>query len=400
MKPSLLLSCALFVASTAFAQGNATAVSNAPASKAPVSAAEWGERYWQTKAESDRLAWVTALDREGHDFKRRYRPNYGPRGIYKFNRKAKLACFVLTREIVERLGRDTFDEMTDDGPVHFEWWRTESGEVDYRHSAPTNWEVFVQAYRGKKEKNPKPEANVHFSTSFPKRGIASLSVAHHRADWVAGPYANYPFPTNEIRAANNFVFAVREALPLLGFDQSGTMEGSVWLGTFDSNFPDGHTDFPPHFHIIPSCRDGKQVHHFYVRREDGRITSDCYQDMSTVVDVWDRAETILPGAEFPCYDGKGHVAFRVKMLADGSGLELMTADCGRCVRVVGDRPCELVRVEIREGNEWHLATTVSVQDDPLKGEMRTPEGIVNYDSKTGRRINRDEKQKKEEVRND
>ena len=349
-------------------------------------AAELGARYWRTKSEADRFAWVSALEREGHDFKRRYRPDYGPRGIYKFNRAAKLACFVITREISEKLGKDVFDAETAEGPVHFEWTRQPDGAVDYRYTAPTNWDVFVQAYRAKKEKNPKSEANISFSTSFPRRGIASLSIAHHRPDWVAGPYANYPFPTNEIRAIDNFAFAAREALPLLGFDKPETFaEGSVWIGTFDSNFPNGHTDFPPHFHIIPCCRDGKQVHHFYVRREDGRITSDCYQDMSNVTDVWDRAETILPGAEFPCYDGRGRVAFRVKMIADGSGLELSTLDRAKTVRIAGERPCDGVKVELRDGAGWKLVKTVAVTDDPLKGVMETPEGQVRYDPTSGRR---------------
>jgi len=348
-------------------------------------AAELGERYWQTKSEADRLAWVTALDREGHDFSKRYKPDYGPRGIYKFNRKARLACFVITKEISERLGRDVFDAETAEGPVHFEWTCKDDGAVDYSYAAPTNWDVFVTAYRAKKRKNPKAEANISFMTSFPKRGITSMSIAHHRADWVAGPYADYPFPTNEIKAADNFAFAVREALPLLGFDDPKAMDGSVWVGTFDSNFPNGHTDFPPHFHIIPSCRDGQQVHHFYIRREDGRITSDCYQDMSKVIDVWDRAETLQPGEEFPCYDGKGRVVFRVKMLVDGTGLELLSADRGRAVRVAGTRPSDGVNVEIREGDGWRFVKAVIVKDDPLLGIMVTPEGTVRYDPATGKR---------------
>ena len=349
-------------------------------------AAELGERYWRTKSEADRLAWVSALDREGHDFKTRYKPDYGERGVYKFNRSAKLACFVITKEISERLGKDVFDAETDDGPVHFEWRRNADGSVEHSHTAPTNWEVFVQAYRAKKEKNPKPEANISFATSFPRRGIASGSIAHHREDWIAGPYLTIPFPTNEIKAANNFVFGVREALVRLGFDRAEAMEGSVWLGTFDSNFPNGHTDFPPHFHIIPCCRDGKQVHHFYVSHDDGRITSDCYQDMSTVIDVWDRAETLRPGTEFPCYDGKGRVAFRVKMLADGTGLELLTADRAKAVRVAADRPCDGVEVAVGSGDGWKTVQKVVVTDDPIRGVMETPEGTVHYDPASGHRL--------------
>ena len=349
-------------------------------------AAELGARYWRTKSEADRFAWVSALEREGHDFKRRYRPDYGPRGIYKFNRAAKLACFVITKEISEKLGKDVFDAETAEGPVHFEWTRQPDGAVDYRYTAPTNWDVFVQAYRAKKEKNPKPEANISFSTSFPRRGVASLSIAHHRPDWVAGPYANYPFPTNEIRAIDNFAFAVREALPLLGFDKPETFaEGSVWIGTFDSNFPNGHTDFPPHFHIGLSCRDGSQVHHFYIRREDGRITSDCYQDMSNVIDVWDRAVEFLPGGEFPAFDGHGRVAFRVRMLEGGTGLEILLPDGSARMRVSSDCPKDGVEVFEFTDGMWKPVTAISIVDDSHTGVMRVPEGEIRYDPDTGKR---------------
>ena len=346
-------------------------------------AAELGARYWRTKAEGDRLAWLTALDREGHDFTKRYVPDYGPRGIYKFNRETRIACFVITKEIAERLGRDSFDAETDDGPVHFEWARQADGKIVHAYAAPTNWEVVVRGHGVRKERNPKPEANVGFRTPIPEKGVVVMSVMHHREDWMAGPYAGLPFPTNEIRATDNFAFAVREALPLIGLDRPEAMDGTVWTGTFDSNFPDGHTDFPPHFHIIPSCRDGQQVHHFYVRREDGRITSDCYQDMSTVIDVWDRTVEFLPGSEFPCYDGKGRVAFRVGMLADGTGLELMSPDRTRRVRIAGKRPCDAVKVEVCEGGGWKTVRTITVTDDPYAGVMETPEGTIRYDPATG-----------------
>lgn len=347
-------------------------------------AAELGTRYWRTKAEPDRLAWVAALDREGHDFTKRYVPDYGPRGVYKFNRETRIACFVITKEIAERLGKDVFDAETDDGPVHFEWTRQADGTIEHAHVAPTNWEVVVMGHGVPKGRNPKPEANGKFITAIPQKGVVVMGVMHHREDWMAGPYAGLPFPTNEIRATDNFAFAVREALPLVGLDRPEAMEGVVWIGTFDSNFPDGHTDFPPHFHIIPSCRDGQQVHHFYVRREDGRITSDTFQELSTVVDVWDRVVEFLPGSEFPCYDGKGRVAFRVKMLADGTGLELMSPDRTRRVRIAGERPCDAVKVEVLGEGGWKTFKTVAVTDDPYAGVMETPDGTLRYDPATGK----------------
>ena len=351
------------------------------------SASELGERYWRTKAETDRRAWIEALDREGHDFTKHYTPDYGPRGLYKFNRDARLACFVITKAIAEKLGKDTYDAETADGPVHFEWMRQTDGSIDYRTSAPTNWDVFVQAYRAKKKRNPKPEANHPFSTSFPRRGVVSFSLTHHREDWVAGPHANVPFPTNEIKAIDNFLFGTREALSRLGFDREDSFaEGWIWIGSFDSNFPNGHTDFPAHFHIMPSCRDGKQVHHFYTSHEDGRIVSDCYQDMSSVIDVWDRAVTFRPGDEFPFYDGHGQVAFRLKLLEGGVGLEFSSPSREIRVRVTSPRPCDGVDVQVFEPTGWRTIRTIAVRDDPLAGVLETPDGTIRYDPATGKLI--------------
>ena len=344
-----------------------------------------GERYWRTKSEADRAAWVAALDREGHDFSKRYVADYGDRGVYKFNRDSRLACFVITKAIAERLGKDTFDETTDDGPLHFEWSRKDDGTVDFRYSAPTNWDVFVKAYGNKSQRNPIEEANkTPLQTNLPKEGVVSCSIFHHRADWMAGPYANRPFPTNEIAVANNFTLALREAFRRLGFDRKEAFDGNVWLGTFQSHYPNGHTDFPPHFHICVNCRDGNQVHHFYTRPSDGRITSDCYQDMSKVIDVWDRAVEFKPGDAFPVYDGRGQVALRVRLLPEGTGLELATADRVRRVRLSSSAPKDFVDVEVPAGGGWERVRRVVVRDDLAAGVLETPEGVIRYDPKTGK----------------
>ena len=352
------------------------------------SAAELGERYWQTKDEGDRRAWIEALDREGHDFSKRYKVDYGPRGIYKFNLESRLASFVITKAIAEKLGRDTFDKTTPDGPVHFEWTRRDDGSVDYRCSAPTNWEVFVRAYGDKSQKNPIAEANVNYLTRLSTERSLELLLMHHRKEWkIAGPYKDYPFPTNEIAAANNFSYALYEAFKLLGFDRDGSVpDGRIWLATFYSNFPNGHTDFPPHFHIGITCRDGSQTHHFYVRPENGRVSADCYQDMSKVIDVWDRAVEFKPGDEFPAYDGRGRVVFRVTLLKDESGLEICTPDRDRRVRVSSPTPTKFVDVSVRAEGRWSCVRRISVADDPHAGVMLTPDGEVRYDPMTGKRL--------------
>lgn len=344
-----------------------------------------GRKYWRTKAEQDRAAWMEALDREGHNFNSHYKATMGPRGVYKFNRESRLAYFVINEKIAKTRGLDSMTAQTADGPLHFEWILLSDGTVDYHYSAPTNWDVFVSAHGEKGKCNPIKEANIHFGTAMPSEGPLALEMAHHREAWKAGPYADIPFPTNEIAAANNFIFGFRDGFRRLGFAAEGSFYGQLYFCTFDSNFPGGHTDFPPHFHISVNCRDGAQLHHFYVRPEDGRVTSDCYQDMSNVVDVWDRAVTFKPGDEFPGYDGHGRVAFRVKMLEDGTGFEFSTADRSRRVRVASPAPKDYVDVQLPEGDGWKTVNHIQVVDLPDEGVMRTPEGEVHYDPANGRK---------------
>ena len=346
----------------------------------PAPARALGERYHRTRAEADRAAWIAALDREGYDFSKSYAPDYGPRGIYKFNRASRIASFHITREIADRLGHDAFDAETDDGPFHFEWTRQANGAIDYRIAAPTNWDAFVHTCKGQKPAN----TNVACWSHLPNRGAVALSIAHHRADRAAGPYAGIPFPTNAIAAIGNFAFGVREALARLGFDNKDSLSGgTIWIGTFDSNFPGGHTDFPPHFHIIPHVRDGRQVHHFFVNDTDGRIDYDLFQDMSTVVDVWDEVRNFRRGDEIPFFDGRGLVAFRCRILPDGSGLELLSPDRARIVRVSSDDPRRGVDVCNLAPGLPTGSMRVTVTDDPFRGTMETPEGCATYDPTSG-----------------
>ncbi len=445
-----------------------TAASAAAAHGAMPTARELGERYQRTRAEGDRLAWVTALDSEGWDFKQRARSSIDARGVYKFNRESKVLCVALRK--TDRPGDSWDEDVPPDGRIHFEWTRKPNGGIDDRYSAPTHWDVFVNAYPGAVTRYgakvmkarigkgaPMPEvslpegwrvvageefsgvnvreafftferdgtnmpppqvsvnwgtvaiASVHgakdvsvdgamarftptarkpptgFSTSFPGFGPVSSSLSHHLEGMQAGPYKDYPFPSNEVKAVANFVFALREGFRRIGFDRKEAFDGKIWLGGFDSNFPNGHTDFPPHFHLIPSARDGTQVHHFYVDPENGRITSDCYQDMSRVMDVWDRVTTFRPGDTFPAFDGHGRVAFRVKLLPDGTGLEVAVEGSPQRFRVAGKRPCDSVDVLLPQKSTWRAVKTVTVRDDPVAGAMETPEGTIRYDPSTGAR---------------
>lgn len=227
----------------------------------------------------------------------------------------------------------------------------------------------------------------HFDTTFPALGDITWSLSHNMKGMQAGPHRNVPYPENEIKAIINFAFALRDAFERLGFGEPGSVkDGKIWVGGFESNYANGHTDFPAHLHICVNARDGNQVNHFYLDSKTGRITGNCYQDMSYVMDVWDRAIDYFPGAFIPMYDGHARVVFNVKMLDDGSGFELTVPGRKTIARVRGDRPCDAVDVLIRENGNWRRANSYSVNDDCVNGKMTWGGGSFEYDRDTGRFI--------------
>jgi len=222
-----------------------------------------------------------------------------------------------------------------------------------------------------------------FATGVPTRGAVSCSLMHHIRGMQAGPHRGVPYPENEIKAVGNFAFGLRGALVRLGFGEAGSLpHGNIWVGGFDSNYPNGHTDFPAHFHICVNCRDGNQVHHFYMEPETGRVTWDCFQDMNNVLDSWDRVTKYRPGDSFFVYDGCGRVAFTVKLLPEGVGFELTRG--AKAVRVAGTRPCDAVEILERAGADWTSVERIVVTDDPVRGVLSTPIGEFRYDPDTGR----------------
>jgi len=218
-------------------------------------------------------------------------------------------------------------------------------------------------------------------TSFPREGSLCFNVTHHVRGMEAGPYRGQPYPEKEIAAADNFLFGLRDGFRLLGFGREGAMKGGkVVLAGFDTHYPNGHTDHPAHFHIINDCRDGNQVSHFYMDPKSGRLTKDCFQDMNRPSDSWDRCYEHRLGDSWEMYDGYADVAFTVTLLKNGIGLEVATSN--GAFRVTGERPCQSVRLSVKDGERWRVVKTIAVRDDPLKGEMLTPDGIVRYDPDT------------------
>ena len=195
-------------------------------------------------------------------------------------------------------------------------------------------------------------------------------------------------PEKEINAGFNLLFALRDGFRMLGFDKVGSLKGGkILLSGFDSHYPNGHADFPAHFHIINDCRDGSQVSHFYMDPTTGRLTQDHFQDMNKPAGCWDRVYVHFPGDKWEMYDGYANAAYAIKMLDDGTGLEVSLPNGQGAFRAAGSMPCECVSLQIRDSDgTWRHVGEYRVEDDPSTGVMTVGDETIRYDPDTSRRI--------------
>lgn len=100
-----------------------------------------------------------------------------------------------------------------------------------------------------------------------------LRVEHADPARRFGDYAQGEFPTAQHQAALNLEFGMLEAIRRLGLDHYVDDQnlGRLFLMGFDTNYPHGHSDFPPHFHLalwLSSYRAyGSLIPHFYLSKE-------------------------------------------------------------------------------------------------------------------------------------
>ena len=103
-------------------------------------------------------------------------------------------------------------------------------------------------------------------TDIEEQGLV-LRVEHADIARRAGAYANGPFPTLQRVAADNVTFAMREVTRRLGFGRlvDEAKVGKIMIMGFDTNFPAGHTDAPPHVHMHLRWPNniGTQIGHYY-----------------------------------------------------------------------------------------------------------------------------------------
>ena len=158
-----------------------------------------------------------------------------------------------------------------------------------------------------------------------------------------------------------------------GFTQPDCdLDAIIQLNGFETNFPNGHQDFPPHFHIMTRWDDWRyiQATHF-ILTDDGTISHNNHY----VVEAGKKAATKCvahqPGEEIPLTDRSGATRFILRICNDGRGVEMRLPEIEREYKIASDNAVVSVTCFVWENGtaEWKPITTSRVTDDSIAGVL-------------------------------
>lgn len=223
-----------------------------------------------------------------------------------------------------------------------------------------------------------------FATHIVEPGMV-LRFEHADIARRAGAYASGAFPALQRHAADNLQFAQREVIRRTGLGDFVAQEklGTIQVMGFDTNYPHGHTDAPPHMHMHLRwpLNAGTQIGHYYID-ERGLLT----HNVVGVKSMDGQGRTYGRGELFTTRDVRGRPIYQHRITPEG-WLEL-----GRA----GAAPCVLKPAQENRGFETgatvacadQAPVTVSVTDDLAAGIVRVATGPVvetfRYDTDTGK----------------
>jgi hypothetical protein len=215
----------------------------------------------------------------------------------------------------------------------------------------------------------------------------TIRVEHAFEDRRAGSYAQGPWPALERQAALNLEFGLREAIRNLGLDQEVCKNGlgRIHLMGFDTNYPLGHEDSPPHFHIILRWPHfaGSQAPHFYISpegrvKDEVKVTIDGLPQISTT--------TFSEGKPVPAVSYLAKAVFDTLVNSDGS-LTLERPNFGACILRPGDSGAQGFAGGVGVTCPTGKQLTVRAEDDTNVGTLRVfvdskPTEFYRYDPDT------------------
>jgi hypothetical protein len=210
-------------------------------------------------------------------------------------------------------------------------------------------------------------------------GAVRMVIFHNWEVRRAGHYREGPWPSGAIQSQLNFLFAAREMCRYMGYTSSDNpgFNGDIRLYGFETNFPNGHVDHPPHFHIMlgwPGWTGTKAGH--FLLDEKGIIS----KNVVSHVDQRDNegnliSDTFGPGDVCPMYDPDGQLGFELIITPDGKGVVMRRAKGQPEFRISSDNSATgaigSVEVSKREndGQTWIPLCSVRAEDDPAKGYL-------------------------------
>lgn len=221
-----------------------------------------------------------------------------------------------------------------------------------------------------------------FATHIVEPGMV-LRFEHADPVRRAGFYAQGAFPTLQRRAADNLEFAQREIIRRTGLGAYVEHEklGAIQVMGFDTNFPHGHTDAPPHFHMHLRWpfNAGTQIGHYYID-ELGLLV----RNEVGVKAVGGRGQHFGRGEVFTTRDLQGRAVYTHEITNEG-WLRLGRAGMAPClIRPAGTGFDAGAIVECPQQE----AVQVNVRDDLASGILRVTTGAVDeifrYDIDTGK----------------
>ena len=246
-------------------------------------------------------------------------------------------------------------------------------------------------------------------------GSVRLGVFHNREERRAGPYRDGVYPEAEIKAQLNFMIGALEVCRELGWTES-TSPGFVDhinIYGFETCYPNGHRDFPPHFHIMLAWNGwaGAHVAHYLLDANGLILKNNQWSLHENVETFYGRGET----TPFP--DKTGRVIFETTILPDGTGLVIrptsppesqQKTECFASapreflIRAGRKSAVESVEVCVRPFDSaadapWTLIGEASAVDDSVAGKFRASiryadgssrQIAFDYDPARGGRIDR------------
>ena len=201
-------------------------------------------------------------------------------------------------------------------------------------------------------------------------GAVRLGVFHNWEIRRCGPYREGRYPDVEIRAHLNYLLAILEVCRAYGWTDTSEPDfvDHINLYGFETNFPNGHRDFPPHFHVMLAW-DGwsaAQVGH-YLLDSQGNIAKNTFWSLHKDLERHD-----LPGVVTPYKDKTNRLIFETIVQNDGTGLVLVRPEdeVEYLVRPGKNGAAESVEVCRRSksnNDDWFLLCEVIANDDAANG---------------------------------